>query len=53
MSVLAGAPNIQGKSIRVTAGNMTEATQTLMLLVGKACCNVEMGLEICAGYIWA
>lgn len=51
--VLAGAPNIQGKSIRVTAGNMTEATQTLMLLVGKACCNVEMGLEICAGYIWA
>lgn len=22
-------------------------------LWGKACCNVEMGLAICAGYIWA
>lgn len=34
--ILARAPNIQGKGIRVTAGNTTEATQTLTVVVACA-----------------
>lgn len=30
--ILAGAPNVQGKNVRVTAGNMPETTQTLILV---------------------